>query len=269
MDTAAVETEPTQTPLIRAISGKTWNPFTDKNPDAEGTGSRNGFLFNCYHHPLGKFFQDRVKGEILKTISAAHEKIKCNDPEAFEFSGQLATIDKALKNSIHEHITHDKIRKTGFMDKIADIILYCAKDPANIETQFQNRKNLKCITILKGVGFARWGIEQYDPTAFEYGDERLQDIDHILKTSIPTNFENPKTQNLLLAISDICIFMMKEDIYYRPRWIQIIHDLDPAVRPLPPAEKNNPVLQILSGLAECCENMPLTPDELENIRRFH
>jgi hypothetical protein len=115
-----------------------WNPATEPKPDSVGNGSRNGFLYNCYTHPLGRFFQNTIKGAIIGVIRRLHDK----------------------------------------------------------------------------------DIPRYDRQAYVFDDQRLQALDRILTAAILEAINDAdceRKREILLNCKDICLFMLKEDIFYRPR----------------------------------------------------
>ena len=119
-----------------------WDMANERKPDTVGNNqSRNGFSFNCYTHPLGRFFQETIKLGLEKTIIKIHD----------------------------------------------------------------------------------WAIPRYDKQAYVYDDPRLQKIDKILSTAINElicDTDCKRKREILLACKDICLFMLKEDIFYRPRILQ-------------------------------------------------
>jgi len=121
---------------------RTFDAANEPRPGCEGNNkSREGFLYNCYFHPLGKFFQHTIKGAIMQTIRRVH------DTE----------------------------------------------------------------------------IPRYDRQAYVYDDPRLRTLDEILTGAILTlinDTERAHKQEILLDLKDICLFMLKEDVYYRPRILQ-------------------------------------------------
>lgn len=63
-------------------------------------------------------------------------------------------------------------------------------------------------------------IPRYDKTAYVYDDQRLQTLDRILTSAITElidDADGERKREILLACKDICLFMLKEDIFYRPR----------------------------------------------------
>lgn len=83
-------------------------------------------------------------------------------------------------------------------------------------------------------------IKHYDRNAFIYDDERLKKIDEYCKRYINENFQNSypyKSQFMEKAI-DILLFIMREDIYYTSRWLDLINGL-PRGHELTEQEKAN------------------------------
>lgn len=119
-------------------STKLWDMANEPKPDSIGNDSRNGFLYNCYHHSLGRFFQETIKNSIVAVIRRIHDK----------------------------------------------------------------------------------EIPRYDKQAYVYDDPRLQELDRILKSAITALIRDDdceRKREILFMLVDICMFMLKEDIFYRPR----------------------------------------------------
>lgn len=103
--------------------------------------------------------------------------------------------------------------------------------------------------IRAAIDFAHGAITKYyDKDAYKYDDSRLQAWDTYLVDFIDKNFNGSGKQDKLyksdfmLKIKDIVLFLMKEDIYYRPRFIMLIN-----------------------GIPE----VGLMKEELDNIERWH
>jgi len=115
-----------------------WDMANEPKPDCVGNASRNGFLYNCYTHSLGKFFQHTIKKGIESVIFRLHDK----------------------------------------------------------------------------------DIPRYDKQAYVYDDPRLQKLNAIISAVINESINDADCQRkreILHACKDICLFLLKEDIYYRPR----------------------------------------------------
>lgn len=239
--------------LIQADDGTIWDAEKEPNPDVHGNESRNSFKWNCYHHWLGKLFQGPVKSAILRAIDTVHNKYE------YSFEDDFLVLQNALYESIRARINEDPNRKQPFMLKVADFVVLAAQNESVI-VRLKNNK-LFC----KSVDYAHKGIQKYDPEAYIYADARLQTICSVLVTQINKNWQD---NSVLLECADIILFLMKEDIYYRPRWIQILQDVRSVVEDL--TDKNNSVL--LNGFSKLCEavkDFELTPEELDNIERWH
>jgi len=66
-------------------------------------------------------------------------------------------------------------------------------------------------------------IPRYDKTAYVYDDPRLQKLNAILSAAIDeviNDADSDRKREILHACKDICLFMLKEDIFYRPRILQ-------------------------------------------------
>lgn len=122
-------------------SVRKWDKANEPKPDSIGNGSRNGFLYNCYHHSLGRFFQETIKNGIVAVIRRIHDK----------------------------------------------------------------------------------EIPRYDKQAYIYDDPRLQKLDQIITETINEvidDTDRERKREILLMCKDICMFMLKEDIFYRPRTLK-------------------------------------------------
>lgn len=110
---------------------KRWDMANEPKPDAVGNQSRNGFLYNCYTHPMGRFFQNTVKNGILAIIHRIHEKdIKRYDKQAYIYDDpRLRKLDQIIKEAIDEVIADkDRERKRGILKDCADICLFMLKE---------------------------------------------------------------------------------------------------------------------------------------------
>jgi hypothetical protein len=141
------EVRPPQIFSVRMPDGtmRKWDAANEPKPDCVGNGSRNGFLYNCYTHPLGHFFQETIKNGIVAVIKRIHNK----------------------------------------------------------------------------------EIPRYDKQAYVYDDPRLQLLDKIITDAIEAQIQDTdkdRKRKILAACKDICLFMLKEDIFYRPRILQAIVD---------------------------------------------
>ena len=82
--------------------------------------------------------------------------------------------------------------------------------------------------ILAAINFAHSAIlKHYDKNAFVYDDPRLSAIDEYMKEYIATNFKNSPGYKdaFMLKVLGIFLFLMKEDVYYRGRWLQILKEI--------------------------------------------
>lgn len=234
--------------LILAEDGKTvWDAEIQPNPDVHGNESRNSFRWNCYHSPLGQFFQKQVKDAILRAINTVHNK------NIYYFESEYLTLHNALYEAIREHIKHDAERKQPFMFQVADILVYYVQNENDIK-RIQKNKLFKT-----SVDFAFRGIKRYDKEAFVYEDQRLQKISEYLHDSCS------KYELSFEKVIDIICFLMKEDIYYRPRFILMLQDIQK--KKCYPS--NSTVSLILSGLCEVVKDFELTTAEQVNMDVWH
>jgi len=238
-----------------ARDGTLWDTLTQPNPDAEGNGSHDTFRWNCYRHGTGKKFQAYIKPKIIKTVDHFHS----NFSSSYTFEGNLKILHSAFETSILKNIQHEQY-KQEFMLKALDIFIYSINHQEKLEKTFQN------IVIKNAIlGCHNWIKRFYDKDAYIFDDPRLSSISDYLKTIIISEF---KTPDVILKAIDIIIFLMKEDIYYRPRWIKILQDVNQTVQ-IVIRESDYPLIRILRGVCETCENMVLTPEEIDNVHRWH
>jgi len=232
--------------LWRSKSGKMYDLATEKNPDAIGNESRNGFLYDPSVHPKGIKFQKQCKNAMLRAINAVHNR------KSYHFDGDLKILHDALCASIKSRITDDPSRKQPFMLNAADILVYYIQNPNELH------KSKKIKLFMKSVDVAHDIIKEYDPNAFIYEDVRLQKLSDVLKNWDDQTFSK---------IFDSCLFLMKEDVYYRPRWIQIAQDINSTVNEI--CDSSNTLLDTLNSVCKACVDMELMPDEIANIERWH
>ncbi|KCZ71589.1 hypothetical protein ANME2D_02324 [Candidatus Methanoperedens nitroreducens] len=109
-----------------------WNPASERNPKyLEGdNSSRDGFIYNPYHHVRGKFFQDVIKKAILKAIDFAHSAmVKHYDQDAYRYDDlRLAELEKFTKEYIRANFHDSYPYKHDFMMKLVDVVLGLAKE---------------------------------------------------------------------------------------------------------------------------------------------
>ena len=100
--------------------------------------------------------------------------------------------------------------------------------------------------IIKAIDLAHSQIVgRYDPDAYKLQDERLCELNAYMRAYLSYNFEHqaPRKITFMSQILDIVMFLMKEDIYYRARFLDMW--------------KNMP------------RDYELTQEELENINKWH
>jgi hypothetical protein len=235
-------------------SGIKYDSVKERNPDVLGNESRNGFLYSCVYHEKGIKFQNHIKGTIFKAIMAVVNF------GPYHFSGDLLVINNAFKESIQKWIKHDAERKQGFMFQIADILTFLIQNPDKI-------KIIKNSLVFKTLIFTtHLGILQYDENAYVYDDPRLQAISKILKLENAILLED---NELFGKCIDILIFLMKEDIYYRPRFIKILQELYPVLDKVREGDYFNPILTMLEMISWTVLDLQLTPEEIGNIARWN
>lgn len=63
-----------------------------------------------------------------------------------------------------------------------------------------------------------WVLKQWDPDGYVYDDPRLQYLDKHLHNFIKENFNHEGRKiDFMDKLVDIGLFILKEDIFYRPR----------------------------------------------------
>ena len=84
------------------------------------------------------------------------------------------------------------------------------------------------VGIIKAIDTAHSAIlGDYDPEAYYYEDPRLQELSGYFRTFIAENFQdgadagNPRKLVFTGKIFDVVLFLMKEDIYYRARFLKM------------------------------------------------
>jgi len=241
-----------------SVSGKKYNPATERNPDAKGNNkSRTGFTFCCYSHHLGKHFQNVVKISIRETISLFHSQFT-----KYEIDSRLIPVREALNKSITARIGNDSggEYKKEFMLQLVDLFLIVSERPEAFEELFNGR-------ILNGVisKAHSWIGKYYDKDAYVYEDSRLIIISGLLKNAVKTEFKN---SDVLQDIVDLVIFLMKEDIYYRARWPLVLRDISATMKEVS-EDTDYPLVGVLKSLCETCEHFELTAEERANIVRCH
>jgi len=240
--------------LIQLSDGTIWDAETQEHPMSIGNLSRNSFTYNCYHHPIGIYFQDIIKKKIINSIGVLHSKFK------YDFSGDLKILRDSLNKSINAHIGNDAggEYKKNYMYQMVNIFLHSVQHPDQVEKSLKNPAIRTVISVSH-----QWIKRVYGKnTAYVFGDPRLITISKQLKTSIPSIYKN---SDLILKIVDICLFLMKEDIYYRPRWILVFQETRETVNLI---ENSSPLLVCLRDVCEVCKDFTFTDIELANLEKW-
>lgn len=111
-----------------------WDMANEPKPDSVGNGSRNGFLWNCYTHPLGRFFQNTIKWGIISTIRRVHDKeIPRYDREAYTYDDpRLKMLDSGIASLIEQTYVDfgesDEQYKRDILTNLKDIFLFILKE---------------------------------------------------------------------------------------------------------------------------------------------
>lgn len=116
---------------IRLANGSLipWDMESQPKPDCIGNQSRVGFLYNCYHHKLGRFFQETIKNGIVGTIKRIHDReIPRYDKEAYTYDDpRLKLLDEELNALIEKYVNDgDRVRKIAMLKQIKDIAMFVA-----------------------------------------------------------------------------------------------------------------------------------------------
>jgi hypothetical protein len=108
-----------------------WDMANEPKPDSVGNQSRNGFLYNCYTHPMGRFFQETIKRGLEGIIRRIHDKeIPRYDKHAYEYDDpRIQAITELLKGLMVKHIDdNDTVRKHELFGAFVDIIGFMCKE---------------------------------------------------------------------------------------------------------------------------------------------
>lgn len=95
-------------------------------------------------------------------------------------------------------------------------------------------------SILKSIDFVHSSILRYDSEAYTYSDERLQALyktGHECIINLFDSKEDPepfRKPAFMLKLLDICLFLMKEDIFYRYRFIELMKQMGRTAEHLEP-----------------------------------
>lgn len=82
--------------------------------------------------------------------------------------------------------------------------------------------------IIKAIDLAHSQIVgKYDKDAYVLEDPRLVELNAYLRTYLSQNFEHsmPRKLKFMTQILDIVMFLMKEDIYYRARFLDMFYHM--------------------------------------------
>lgn len=110
-----------------------WDMANEPKPDSVGNQSRNGFLYNCYTHPMGRFLQETVKWGLEKIILRIHDRdIPRYDKNAYVFDDpRLDHIIRALKGTMVKHIDdNDTVRKHKLFGAFIEMSGFFMKEDA-------------------------------------------------------------------------------------------------------------------------------------------
>lgn len=154
------------------------------------------------------------------------------------------TIDDALKKYNHKEINTDElgeiVKKEGaqlsFWNREKD------RHPAYPENDNRSRtgflfdpyrhekgKFFQHVTkkaILRAIYFAHKAMtKHYDKDAYVYDDPRLNALNDFLHAYMDTHFADEYTHDFMPKVVDIILGLMKEDIRYRARFLDLLTEL--------------------------------------------
>lgn len=97
--------------------------------------------------------------------------------------------------------------------------------------------------MIKAIATAHKQINRgYDQDAFKYEDPRLQQLNTFFQIFISENFGDAKTGPrkliFMFQMADIVLFLMKEDIYYRTRFLKMFNEVPGSWQLTEEEEKN-------------------------------
>lgn len=81
-------------------------------------------------------------------------------------------------------------------------------------------------SILKVIDFVHKSlVKEYDSQAYVYEDERLRNLNNYFREYISANFiAHKQNTEFMTKIADIIMFLMKEDVYYRSRFLDLLNN---------------------------------------------
>lgn len=95
------------------------------------------------------------------------------------------------------------------------------------------------LSIIKTIDFVHSSLLRYDSDAYVFEDTRLQELRQTGTECINALFlgedEDPLRKcSFMLKLLDICLFLMKEDIFYRYRFIELMKQMGRTAEHLEP-----------------------------------
>lgn len=175
-----------------------WDAANEPKPDCVGNGSRNGFLYNCYTHPLGRFFQETIKNGIVAVIRRIHDKeIKRYDKQAYVYDDpRLQLLDRIITEAVEEQIQDtDKDRKREILLQCKDVSLFMLKEdvfyrPRIMQTIvdvskkiIENEDLLLSVTEYEAYNLARFGNLDGKVHAGDFSDMPMEE-----RAKLPKNW---------------------------------------------------------------------------------
>lgn len=180
-----------------------WDMANEPKPDSVGNQSRNGFLYNCYTHPKGRFFQETIKsGLILPVIKKIHKwAIPKYDPQAYQFDDpRLQCLHRLMTEVIDDQIQDtDRARKREIFYQIRDIALFGLKEdifyrPRALQglvdfahAVIENEELLTAVTDAERYNLARFGNMDGKDHAGKFEDMPMEEREKLPKnwTGLP------------------------------------------------------------------------------------
>lgn len=160
-------------------------------------------------------------------------------------STEIQTIDSALQQFKHGEFNIEQLQKV-IQENGAELSFWnpaTERHPAYAEGDNRSRagyifhtdhpkgkflQNIIKKAILRAIDFAHSSVtKHYDPEGFVYDDPRLQRLSDVCKGYIADNFQHahPYKSDFMHKVVDILLFLMKEDAYYRARFLDLLNQI--------------------------------------------
>lgn len=169
------------------INIKTYNPITDRNPAyPEGNNdSRIGFTNDIHLSEVGNTFQRTLKPKIIKCINIIY----------------VITHYLGTRNGMVFKMFKPMITKA-----LGAILKYPSE-------KLTNRVD-------------KWAVKKWDKDSFVFDDPRMKVLSDSIHEYIDECFDHQDRKlEFMHKLADICLFMLKEDIYYRARAFDMLNKM--------------------------------------------